>query len=226
MFVACWSVKGGSGTTVISAALALSIAATGRDALLVDLAGDLPAALGIPEPDGPALADWLGAGPGVPPDALSRLEVDAGPSVALLPSGGVLPDDPKRAEDLAAILAVDARAVVVDCGVVADCGSAASPVAVTLAGHAHLSLLVIRPCYLALRRALAAPVEASGIVLVGEPQRALQQADVEDVLGLRVRAAIPWRPAIATAVDAGLLARRVPSQLERGLRGVVEIVAA
>ena len=39
MFVACWSVKGGSGTTVVSAALALSIAATGRDALLVDLAG-------------------------------------------------------------------------------------------------------------------------------------------------------------------------------------------
>src|SRR5436305_1462889 len=120
MFVACWSVKGGSGTTVVSAALALSIAATGRDALLVDLAGDLPAALGIPEPDGPGLADWLGAGPGVPPDALSRLEVDAGPSLALLATGGVLPDAPKRAEELAATLAVDGRAVIADCGVVAD----------------------------------------------------------------------------------------------------------
>ena len=96
--------------------------------------------------------------------------------------------------------------------------------ALALGGNADLSLLVIRPCYLALRRALNAPVEASGVVLVGEPQRALQQADVEDVLGLRVRAAIPWRAAIATAVDAGLLARRVPSQLERGLRGWPQLV--
>jgi hypothetical protein len=73
---------------------------------------------------------------------------------------------------------------------------------------------------------LKAPIEASGVVLVGEPQRALQQADVEDVLGLRVRGAIPWKPAIATAVDAGLLGRRLPSALERGLRELTEMVAA
>ena len=220
MFVACWSVKGGSGTTVVSAALALAIAATGRDALLVDLAGDLPAALGIPEPEGPGLADWLGAGPDVPADALARLEVDAGTNLSLLPLGGRMPDAPKRAEDLAAVLALDSRVVV------ADCGSSPSATALAVAAGAGLSLLVLRPCYLALRRALTAPIEASGVVLVGEPQRALQQPDVEDVLGLRVRAAIPWRPAIATAVDSGLLARRLPSQLERGLRGVVETVAA
>jgi hypothetical protein len=41
-----------------------------------------------------------------------------------------------------------------------------------------------------------------------------------------VRAAIPWKPAIATAVDAGLLARRLPLQLERGVRDLVETVAA
>jgi len=127
---------------------------------------------------------------------------------------------------LAAALAVDGRVVVVDCGVVVGGGSAPSPVGLALAGIADPSLLVIRPCYLALRRALTASIDASGIVLVGEPQRALQQPDVEDVLGLQVRAAIPWRPAIATAVDAGLLARRLPSQLERGLRGVIETVAA
>lgn len=220
MFVACWSVKGGSGTTVISAALALSLAAGGHDALLVDMAGDLPGALGVPEPDGPGLADWLSAGPGVPGDALGRLEVDAGPNLALLPLGGVLPDAPSRAEELAALLGVDSRVVV------ADCGSAAAPTALALAAGAGLSLLVLRPCYLALRRALKAPVEPSGIVLVGEPQRALQQADVEDVLGLPVRASVPWRPAVATAVDAGLLARRLPSPLERGLRDLVETVSA
>src|SRR2546429_454556 len=84
----------------------------------------------------------------------------------------------------AAISAVDGGMVIADCGVMvaggfaAPRGSAPSPVALALGGNADLSLLVIRPCYLALRRALNAPVEATGVVLVGEPQRALQQADV------------------------------------------------
>ncbi|MFZ2440837.1 MAG: hypothetical protein WAW51_00670, partial [Ilumatobacteraceae bacterium] len=54
----CWSAKGGSGTTVVSAALALVLSHR-RPALLVDLAGDAPAALGIAEPAGPGVADWL-----------------------------------------------------------------------------------------------------------------------------------------------------------------------
>lgn len=220
MLVACWSVKGGSGTTIVSAALALSVAAKGHPVLLVDMCGDVPAALGIPDPDGPGLADWLGAGPGVPADALARLEVDAAPSLRVLPLAGELPDAPGRAEELAALLGADSRVVV------ADCGSAPSPTSLAMVAGAGLSLIVLRPCYLALRRALKAPVEASGVVLVGEPQRSLQQADVEDVLGLRVRAAVPWKAAVATAVDAGLLARRLPSPLERGLRELAETVAA
>jgi MinD-like ATPase involved in chromosome partitioning or flagellar assembly len=220
MLVACWSVKGGSGTTVVSAALALSVAAAGHEALIADMAGDVPAALGLAEPDGPGLADWLSAGPDVPRDALGRLEVDAGPHLALLPAGSAMPDAPDRGEELAALLATDSRVVV------ADCGSAPSSTALAVAAGAGLSLLVLRPCYLALRRALKAPLAASAVVLVGEPQRSLQQADVEDVLGLEVRAAVPWRPVVATAVDAGLLGRRLPAPLERGLRGLVEMVAA
>ena len=50
VLVTCWSVKGGSGTTVVAAALALSLARRDEGALLVDLAGDVPAALGCPEP--------------------------------------------------------------------------------------------------------------------------------------------------------------------------------
>ena len=220
MLVACWSVKGGSGTTVVTAALGLALASHGPGALLVDLAGDLPAALGIPEPDGPGLADWLNAGPEVPADALGRLETEVGPGLALLPAGAIIPRAPARAEELAALLASDTRVVV------ADCGSSPGETALALAAGAGLSLLVLRPCYLALRRALGAPLEASGVVLVGEPQRALQRADVEDVLGLTVRAAVPWRPAVATAVDAGLLGRRLPAPLERALRPLVDLVAA
>ena len=52
----CWSVKGGSGTTVVAATLALSCP---TDSLLVDLDGELPAVLGLPEPAGQGVADWL-----------------------------------------------------------------------------------------------------------------------------------------------------------------------
>ena len=63
-------------------------------------------------------------------------------------------------------------------------------------------------------------------MLVGEPQRALRRKDVEDVLGVDVMAVIPWRPAVATAVDAGLLGRRLPAPLERAVRPLVGLVAA
>jgi anion-transporting ArsA/GET3 family ATPase len=47
--VACWSAKGGAGTTVVAAALARRFAAEQpRGALLVDTAGDSLAALGMP----------------------------------------------------------------------------------------------------------------------------------------------------------------------------------
>ena len=40
MLLSCWSAKGGSGTTVVAASLALVLArTTGHDALLVDLGG-------------------------------------------------------------------------------------------------------------------------------------------------------------------------------------------
>ncbi len=220
MLVACWSVKGGSGTTVVAAATGLLLAASGHDVLVVDLAGDIPAALGIPQPGGPGVADWLAAGRDVEGDALARLEVEAGPHLAVVPAGRHLPDEPARAEQLAEALAADGRVSVV------DCGSAPTNTSMAVASAAGLSLLVLRPCYLALRRALQAPADPSAVVLVGEPQRSLGKSDVEDVLGLEVRAAVPWRPAIATAVDAGLLGRRLPSPLERALRGLVETVAA
>jgi hypothetical protein len=87
-----------------------------------------------------------------------------------------------------------------------------------LAAGASVSLLVLRPCYLALRRAEAAPIRPSGVILVNEQGRSLTRRDVEEVLGVPVRAEIPYEPAVARAVDAGLLATRVPRNLERLLR--------
>ena len=48
MLLSCWALKGGVGTTVVTAALGLTLNRAGHDVLLVDLAGDLPATLGLP----------------------------------------------------------------------------------------------------------------------------------------------------------------------------------
>jgi hypothetical protein len=50
---------------------------------------------------------------------------------------------------------------------------------------------------------------------VEEPNRSLGAAEVADVLDRPVLARIPIRPAIARAVDAGVLASRLPDPLAR-----------
>ena len=57
--IVCWSLKGGSGTTVVSAALALTLAQRNNSTVrIVDLAGDIPSALGIAEPSGEGVTNW------------------------------------------------------------------------------------------------------------------------------------------------------------------------
>lgn len=219
MFLSCWSVKGGSGTTVVAASLALlSARKADRPALLVDLAGDAAPALGVSS-SGPGVTDWLRAGDDVPATALRRLEIEVAPGVALLPFGeSDLPAgvEPARAaaHRLAEVLRADTdRAVFVDAGRVDQ-----SVLGGSVVGESNLSLLVVRPCYLALRRAVAAPQRPTGIVLVDEAERALDVVDIEEALGAPVVAVVPQRPEIARAVDAGLLAGRLPKALASALR--------
>lgn len=223
MLVACWSPKGGSGTTVVTVLLALSWARPlSAEALIADLTGDVPAALGIPDPSAPGVVDWLSASSDVGADALARLEVDVGARLKLLPRGEGTSAGPSgaRAEALAALLTADPRPVVADCG-----GADRSP-GRELAAGATLSLAVLRPCYLAVRRALASPIRPSGVVLLTEPGRALQRRDVEDVLGVPVWAEVPVTPVVARAVDAGLLATRLPRGVERVFDRVLGEAAA
>jgi hypothetical protein len=217
---ACWSSKGGSGTTVVTAAIGVLLArAAPPAALLADLAGDLPTALGLPrDGTGLGLGDWLAAGAEVPDDALARLELDAGPNLSVLPwqhttSAEAL--SAARGEALAARLESDGRVVVADCGV------AGHEAARVIAARATVSLLVVRPCYLALRRALEVDLRPAGIVLISEAERSLGRADVEDVIGAPVLAEVPVEAKIARAVDAGLLAGRLPRSLERALHPVL-----
>jgi hypothetical protein len=222
VLISCWSVKGGAGTTVVASALAIVLArSSGGGSLLADLAGDVPAAVGVADPGDPGLSGWAAAGADVPADGLARLELDLGSGVSLLPRGRGSLGPPGRMEALAGLLSADHRPVVADCGVLHD-GAPGVPVAAI----ATQSLLVVRPCYLALRRVVSAPIRPSGVVLVVEPGRALTRHDVENVVGAPVRAEIAVDPAIARTVDAGMLATRMPRQLERALRGLTLPLAA
>ena len=223
MFITCWSSKGGSGTTVVAAVLAAVLAAEVGPTLLVDLGGDLPAALGRPEP-ALGLTSWgRRPNPSSPADrhlrdGLRRLVVDGGPGVGLLPRGaGRLEEGigPALAEELSG-----RGPVVVDGGTAAGSAADAGPV-VDLAAAAGASLLVLRPCFLALRRAVTAPVRRSGVVMVDEPHRSLGRSDIEAALGVPVVAVVPWDPAVARRVDSGLLASAPPRAMARALRGIV-----
>jgi len=221
MVLACWSAKGGSGTTVVAAALASALAAASpTGSLLVDLGGDADGALGCPVPARTGLVTWLGSAE--PPDvaALGRLEVDAGGGTHLLPRG-YGPLDGRHAGLLLSLLEADDRPVVVDCGTLAP-GEAPPEVAAELAASATRSLLVLRPCFLALRHAVLSPLRPSGVVLVAEPGRALKGRDVSGVLGVPVVCEVPVEAGVARAVDAGLLASRLPRSLARALRPLAE----
>lgn len=217
--ISCWSAKGGSGTTVVAIALATL---RGREcelgSLLIDLAGDCPSAMGLPEPSGPGLTDWLVAGPEVPDDALGRIEQQVSEHVSLLTTGRGAVEGTERARSLLALLDSEARDVIVDLGRILGATGTVSEVATVLATGTEQSLLVTRPCFLSLRRALASPVRPTGIVLVTEEGRALGRREVEDIIGVPVVAEVPIDASVARAVDAGTLSMRMPRGLERSLR--------
>jgi hypothetical protein len=221
MLVSCWSAKGGSGATVVAAALATRFSQRcDEGALLVDASGDQPLVLGLPEPDGPGLTEWLAAGVHVPADALPRLEVPVRPGLRLLPRGSRAFQDPARVEVLAALLAGDPRDVVADVGLVtARPGDGpAAEAARVLAVSATQSLLVTRSCFVAVQRAVRLPFRPSGIVLLVEPGRAMDRREVEDRIGAPVVGEVAIENQVARAADSGALGRRVPRSLERALR--------
>lgn len=214
MLVCFWSPKGGSGTSVIAASAALVLARE-TDARIIDLSGDQPAVLGLAHDPAPGLLDWMRAGPGAPVDALEHLALNVAPRLDLLPAGDVNgpPAAPEAGAALAVALDADPRPGVCDLGRLDD------PAAHAFAEVAGTSIVVVRGCYLALRRAVRHPAitEAIGAILIDEHGRSLGTHDVEDVLGLPVFATIPARTSIARAVDAGVLPTRLPDSLGRPL---------
>jgi hypothetical protein len=186
-------------------------------ARLADLAGDQPAIFALASEPETGLADWLAAGPEAPSDALDRLAITAAPGVALLPRGGASDGTlaPLPAAEAGAALAVALRDGAVP--TIVDAGGAETPARRALVEVADVSIVVVRGCYLGLRRAVHSPLlgRAAGVVLVEEQGRSLGAAEVADVLDLPVVARVPVRSSIARAVDAGVLAARLPDALTR-----------
>lgn len=220
MLVSLWSAKGGVGVSVTAALLALR---AGRrepqGALLVDLCGDQPLVLGIPEPrDG--LSDWLAAD-ARSPTALGHAAVDVGHGLALLPRGAAaMAPTVAEADAAVGLLADHPATVVVDAGCVAG-DEPRLALARRFAAAATRSILVTRPCYLALARVRELPLVPSAVVLVREPHRSLGVIDVESAVGAPVAAVIDIDAGIARSVDAGLVRGRPPRRLDRALDGVL-----
>ena len=183
---------------------------------VADLAGDLPAIFGLGAEPSLGVLDWLASGPEAPTDALDRLRVEVAPRIALLPRGGAdLPAAAITVGEAGAALAVTLRESPIP--TLVDCGTASDPASRVVVEVADASVVVLRGCYLALRRAVhgSALASTTAAVLLEEPGRSLSANDVSEVFDLPVLARVPVKPQIARAVDAGVLATRLPEPLAR-----------
>ena len=146
----------------------------------------------------------MAAGEAAPPDALGRLARPVGRGCHLL-ARGTGPLEPQRGPVLAALLANDGRAVVVDAGSVET-----SQFTSVLASAASRSLLVVRPCVVGLARCRQLPAPVTGVIVVRDPGRPLGATDIEGVVGAPVVADLAVDPAVARAADAGLAGHHWP----------------
>lgn len=224
-----WSVKGGTGTSTVAAGAAIRLTNENddREVVLVDLAGDQPALLGlttIDEPDVPGISDWVEAN--ARRGVVDRLIKQVAPGLGLVRLGtrgpaGVdyTPTSTGGRRLITAIkaLARPGRVVVVDAGLDPHEYRAHVP---------GVPVCVIRPCYLALSRGqrVAGPYER--VVVIEEPQRALRSRDVVAALGAGKVERVAWDPRVARSVDAGTIVAMLPPPLRRGLDGVVGLYNA
>lgn len=212
--IALWSSKGGSGVSVTTAMLSLGLARLGRRPTIIDLRGDQGAIHGCELPSGPGFGDWL-ATKNADSAALARLSTDCH-VVDLVGAGRFV--CPAQPEVHLAQLDDD---YLLDAGTI----SADSDAIASLVRASRRSYIVLRPCYLAVRRAAALAMRADGILLINEPHRSLRSSDIADVLGIPVMAEIEFDPAIARAVDAGRLHHRsfrLGRPLERLARSIFD----
>lgn len=205
-----WAAKGGSGTTLVCCSVAMLSARHHESTLLIDLAGDAPAAFGMPNPVGPGIHDWVGAS-SAPPSATMAIGVNVTDKLRMIPAGSMVSlGDHPRWRELGEYLNTVGADIVIDAGT--------RPPPAGLMAVADQRILVTRACYLSLRRAAASALVPTGVVVVLEPGRALRPIDIAHAVGAPVVAEVDIDPAVARAVDAGLLSTRLPRSLATSLR--------
>lgn len=188
-----WAAKGGSGTTVTTAAAAVN---EPGQVVIVDLQGDMTDVFAA-ELHGGGLNGWL---LGEPSNHLQDLVVDIDETTRLLPTRSPIDLDQVRHRRVQ-ILERWMRAT--DATVLVDAGTGQP--AEALVEIADRNLLVTRACYLGLMKGVRVPLQPDGIVLLDEPSRSLNASAVERSLGAPIVATIDVHPSIARSVDAGLL---------------------
>jgi hypothetical protein len=184
----------------VTATLLALTASTTQHTTIIDLAGDQLAALGTTEAD--------------------RRQIEVTSHLTVIDATGDTADEQHHQ-----IIESEAQGELV----IVDAGRADHPIHALLNGDTR-RVWVMRCCYLTLRRAVTATSRPDEIIVIREPQRALNQRDIEQAVGVRVAMVIDLDPGIARAVDAGLLAARLPrptaAELRQMLRPNVEMRAS
>jgi hypothetical protein len=193
------SSKGGNCTTVTATAFSLIAASRGLPTVLIDLCGDVPAVIGLPEPTTPGINDWLAEDSLLDAESLVKLGTPLSPGLVVVHRGARFVQGQPRWTDLATAISS------LPMNIAIDAGTGYLPDELRNAG-AEITM-VVKPCYLSLRRAtqLSRPTNC---IVIREEGRALTVKDVGNVLGVPVVAEIPYEAAISRAVDAGLLSSR------------------
>ena len=215
MFTILSSPKGGTGTSVVAASLAIVSSSSGPT-LLVDLSGDQAAILGLPQPP-IGLSDWANGMTYREFDEIISLCHD---NLYLAPTG-TFDFETLNANAWDKFLRALSLKHSEGHNIIVDLGRADIPLA--LRKIVDTCYLVTRPCYLALRRAVDLETAFSGVIVVNEPDRVLTSRDVESVLKLKCVAEIPYTSEISRRVDSGLLKSRLPMALQSVLSQLISL---
>ena len=210
MITVIYAHKAGQGVTTIAATLATLTARTGKRTLLIDTGTDLPAVLGISEPNRPGLADYLTDNT----ITLADIVTPVGENLDLITRGDTAPTLNASTYGLLTGGLDHYDTVIID----------AAPDATQWVRHADTRVLVTRPCYLALRHATGRR-RPTHLVVITEPGRALNTADIEAVTATPITATVPHDPAIARAVDSGTLTTGPPRRITRALAPLAAAIA-
>lgn len=226
MIITLHSMKGGSGVSTTAALTALAARKNiDQPVTLVDLCGDQHAIFGRPPAAG--IAEW--AARGLPPEDLDSTLDDAASGVHLLGRGaGPLPPRGRQAAEVVDGLLVwmaTRGTVVVDAGNLhPGWDSASGPgydLRCQLSAASDHTMVVVRRCYLAARRAPSMPHRASRMIVVDEGGDRMTPDEIGQFTGVPLAATVPVDATTARAVDSGLIAPLATDQTLRSLGGMI-----